>query len=537
MNSAAFSLHDFHGGIHPPENKAQSTSLPIERAPLPERLVIQVSQPGFREPELLVMKGDQVHKGQVIARGKQSMGVVYHASSSGTVTDISEQAVPNASGIPDLCVTIETDGRDEWIEHQGCDDPASLDPQDLLERIADAGINGLGGAGFPTHIKLNHQDNRIRTLIINACECEPFITADDLLMQERAGEILQGIRLLMQLVTPQRCLIGIEDNKPQAIAALHDALREAGDSSIHVVTVPTRYPSGSEKQLIHLLTGLEMPSGSLPAQQGILCQNVGTAWAIARAIHHGEPLISRITTCTGAALKTPRNLEVLIGTPMNTLMDHCGIDREQCSRFIMGGSLMGVNLERDNVPVLKISNCIIATTEAELPLPGPAQACIRCGMCADACPVSLLPQQLYWFARSREHYKAREHNLFDCIECGACAWVCPSNIPLVQYYRAAKGEIRDEMAKHQRAEMSQKRYEFHQERVAREKARQEQRRRERAALAKKNRSSGDGKAGDARATVQGALARVKAKKAAQQSGTSDTESGSKPDGPTQDDDA
>lgn len=518
MNSAAFPIHDFHGGIHPPENKAQSTSLPIEQAPLPERLVIQVSQPGYREPELLVMKGDQVRKGQVIARGKQSMGVVYHASSSGTVIDISEQAVPNASGIPDLCVTIETDGRDEWIDHQGCKDPTALDPQDLLERIADAGINGLGGAGFPTHIKLNHQDNRIRTLIINACECEPYITADDMLMRERAGEILQGVRLLMQLVSPQRCLIGIEDNKPQAIAAMQDALREA-DDSIHVVTVPTKYPSGAEKQLIHLLTGLEIPSGSLPAQQGILCQNVGTAWAIARAIHHGEPLVSRITTCTGAALATPRNLEVLIGTPMNTLMAHCGIDREQCSRFIMGGSLMGVNLDRDDVPVLKISNCIIATTGAELPLPGPAQACIRCGMCAEACPVSLLPQQLYWFARSREHDKAREHNLFDCIECGACAYVCPSNIPLVQYYRAAKGEIRDEMAKHQRAEMSQKRYEFHQERVAREKARQEQRRRERAALARKNRATTEGKAADAQATIQGALERVKAKKAAQKQQT------------------
>lgn len=534
MNSVAFPLHDFHGGIHPPENKAQSTSLPIEQAPLPGRLVIQVSQPGFREPELLVMKGDQVRKGQVIARGKQSMGVVYHASSSGTVEDISEQAVPNASGIPDLCVTIQTDGRDEWIDHQGCADPGVLQPQELLERIADAGINGLGGAGFPTHIKLNHQDNHIRTLIINACECEPFITADDMLMRERAGEILQGIRLLMQLVAPQRCLIGIEDNKPQAIVAMQDALREE-DDDIRVVTVPTRYPSGSEKQLIHLLTGLEIASGSLPAQQGILCQNVGTAWAIARAIHHGEPLISRITTCTGAALSTPRNLEVLIGTPMDTLMTHCGIDREQCSRFIMGGSLMGVNLDRDDVPVLKISNCIIATTEAELPLPGPAQACIRCGMCADACPVSLLPQQLYWFARSREHDKAREHNLFDCIECGACAWVCPSNIPLVQYYRAAKGEIRDEMAKHQRAEMSQKRYEFHQERVAREKARQEQRRRERAVQARKKHPADGGKPADAQATIQGALARVKAKKASQQSGTSDTESRPTPDSPTQDD--
>lgn len=522
MNSP-LKIHPFPGGIHPPDNKRQSTSLPITRPPLPDTLVIQVAQPGYRDPEILVEPGQQVLKGQVLARGKQSMGIVYHASSSGKVIDISERPVPNASGIPDLCITIATDGQDQWLPHEGRqEDIEAMEPDTLLALIADAGISGLGGAGFPTHIKLNNRPSPINTLIINACECEPFITADDMLMRERAGEIIAGIRILMQIARPERCLIGIEDNKPEAVAALQAALG-GDDSSIQVAVVPTRYPSGSEKQLIYLLTGIEIPSGSLPAHSGILCQNVGTAWAITRAIHYGEPLISRITTLTGAALETPRNLEVLTGTPIPHLLDFCGFDEEACSRLIMGGSLMGVNLPRQDLPILKISNCIIATTETELPLPGPAQACIRCGLCAEACPVSLLPQQLYWFARSKEHDKAREHHLFDCIECGACAYVCPSNIPLVQYYRAAKGEIRAEMALHQRAEASQQRYEFHQQRIEKEKARQEQRRRERAELAKKKQAAADGKAGDAQATIQAALERVKAKKAAQQKQAGDTE--------------
>lgn len=517
-------IHDFPGGIHPPANKAQSTQVAIRTAPLPPKLVIQISQPGYREPEVLVETGQRVLKGQVIARGKQSMGVVYHASSSGTVTDISEQPVPNASGLPDLCVTIETDGRDEWCALPTPRDYQALDPDTLLALIADAGISGLGGAGFPTHIKLNSanpesQHGPIKILVINAAECEPFITADDMLMRERARDILTGIRILMQLTGPGLCLIGIEDNKLEAIALMKGATSE--DDNIHVVALPTKYPSGSEKQLIYLLTGVEIPSGSLPAHSGILCQNVGTAYAIKRAVCDGKPLISRITTVTGAAVARPCNLEVLIGTPMEHLLEQCGFDEVRCSRLIMGGSLMGVNLERFDLPVLKISNCIIATTEAELPRPGPAQACIRCGMCAEACPVSLLPQQLYWFARSKEHDKARAHNLFDCIECGACAYVCPSNIPLVQYYRAAKGEIREEAARHVRGENSQKRYEFHQARMEKEKALQEKRRRERAELAKrKQATAGDTKV-DPQDAIQAALARVKAKKAAQAEGSND----------------
>lgn len=505
-------IHGFHGGIHPAENKLQSVTRPLSAPPLPAELVIPVTQPGFREAEILVSPGEHVLKGQLIARGKEAMGISCHASTSGTVAAIGPHAVPVASGLPELCITLHPDGMDTWVAHEGTPDYASLDRSTLLSRIADAGISGLGGAGFPSHIKLSVHPDRISTLIINACECEPFITADDMLMREHADEVVTGIRILMQILSPQQCLIGIEDNKPEAIAAMQAAIGDTAD--ILVKVVPSKYPSGSEKQLITLLTGEEVPSGGLPASLGIVCHNTGTARAIKRAICDGEALVSRIVTLTGAALATPCNLEVRIGTPIPHLLAHCGVDRASLSRVIMGGSLMGVSLPTTEAPVIKITNCLIATTEAELPRPAPAQACIRCGMCTDACPAKLLPQQLYWFARSKEHDKAREHNIFDCIECGACAWVCPSNIPLVQYYRAEKAEIREEDDKHLKGEISQKRYEYHQQRMEKEKALQEERRRQRAELARRKKAEAEANAFSAEDTIQAALERVKAKKAA-----------------------
>ncbi|MEX2365842.1 MAG: electron transport complex subunit RsxC [Pseudohongiellaceae bacterium] len=495
------------GGITPEENKAQSLRTPIRQAPVPPQLLIPVTQPAWMEPELLVEPGQAVLKGQLIARSRQPGGIAVHASSSGIITKIGQHGVPNVSGLPETCVHLDTDGRDQWLDHKGNMDFASLQPADLLHLIAASGISGLGGAGFPAHVKLLHTPGAIHTLIINACECEPFISADEALMRERAGDIMAGIGILLQILRPRHCLIGIEDNKPQALAALAAVL---DDERIEICRVPGRYPSGAERQLIALLTGEEIATGILPVERGILCQNVGTAHAIKRAICHGEPLISRVTTITGAALSDPGNFEIRIGTPIHNLLNLCGLNRQALSRLIMGGPLMGTELAGDELPLIKTSNCIIATTEAELPCPPPAQPCIRCGLCADVCPVRLLPQQLYWFARSREHHRATAHNLFDCIECGACAWVCPSSIPLVQYYRAAKGEIRAEQDLHARAEQARQRYESHQQRQAEEQARQEQRRRERAALAGGKARSGDA----AQNKIQAALERVKARKTA-----------------------
>ena len=501
------------GGIHPEERKAQSLRRPIRRAPLPPRLLIPVSQPGYGPMDILVAEGERVLKGQPLARGRGSFALAVHASSSGIVRAVGDASVPNAAGLPEPCVAIDTDGRDEWKSHAGIPEYRTCAPDELLGRIRDAGIAGLGGAGFPAHVKLG--SGGIRSLIINACECEPFITADDALMREHADEVVEGILILRRLLGPERCLIGIEDNKPEAHAALQRALEDAGaaaDIGLHVV--PSRYPSGAERQLVWLLTGTAIPADQLPSSRGILVQNVATCRAAARAIVRGEPLISRVTTLTGAALADPGNFEVLIGTPIDFLLDGRGLRRDRLSRLIMGGSLMGIELPALQLPVTAGANCLIATTEEELPRPPPAQPCIRCGLCMEACPVSLLPQQLYWFARSREHDKARRHRLFDCIECGACAWACPSHIPLVQYYRAAKAAIREEDAGHRRAEHSRERFEFHQARLEREDAREEQRRRERAALAQA-RAQQDGAARDA---IAAALARVKAKKARQAGG-------------------
>ena len=505
------------GGIHPPENKRQSLQEKIRTLPVPARLVIPLSQPGFAAPQLCVTPGDRVLKGQLLARGTPTMGLSIHASSSGTVTDITEHAIPNMSGLPELCALIDTDGKDEWTRHAPLD-YEHTDADSLLTRISDCGINGLGGAGFPAHTKLRGALRKVHTLIINACECEPFITADDALMQERAEEILTGIRILLQLTGAQRCLIGLEDNKPQARVSMQTAIDNMFDERIILVDVPTKYPSGAEKQLIYILTGTEIPSGTITIQSGILCHNVGTAAAITRAVLYGEALVSRITTVTGAALARPGNLEVLIGTLVEDLLLACELNTSVVSRLINGGPLMGLHMPHARVPVLKITNCIIATTQAELPAPVPAQACIRCGFCTEVCPVGLLPQQLYWFARSKELEKAAAHNLLDCIECGACAYVCPSHIPLVQYYRAAKAEWRTDQEKHRMAEHSKERFDFHQARKAQEKALEDQRRAERAALAKQKKSPTDttapGPAADD--VIKAALARVNAKKAAKQ---------------------
>jgi electron transport complex protein RnfC len=509
--------HNFHplpGGIHPPENKQQSLQEPIRQAALPARVIIPLTQPGFAPPHVKVREGDRVLKGQVLATGNPSMGLNAHASTSGTVTAITEHAVPNMSGIAELCAIIESDGRDEWDKLPPLD-PELVDADTLISRIHDCGVSGLGGAGFPAHTKLRGARIKIHTLVINAAECEPFITADHALMRELADEIIAGIRLLLKISGATRCLIGIEDNKPDARDAMLKAMDDAFDDRIELIEVPTKYPSGAEKQLIWLLTGTEVPTGKITIQSGIMCQNVGTARAIYRAVVHGEALVSRITTLTGAALNRPGNLEVLIGTPVADLLAQCEIDHHRLSRLISGGPLMGFHLPHADLPIVKITNCIIATTDAELPAPSPQQACIRCGFCSEVCPVSLLPQQLYWFSRSKELEKAQQHNIMDCIECGACAYVCPSHIPLVQYYRATKAEIREAKEKERKAEYSKQRFDFHQERLEEQKRQDEQRRAERAALAKKRKEeAANADQTEAKDAIKAALERVNAKKAA-----------------------
>ncbi|WP_339411948.1 electron transport complex subunit RsxC [Pseudomonas sp. EA_35y_Pfl2_R5] len=481
LHKAEALIWDIPGGIHPAERKELSNRTPIQPAPLPTRLTLPLNQHIGAPAEPVVTVGERVLKGQLIAAATGFVSVPVHAPTSGTVSFIGPQPYPHVSGMLAPAIVIDSDGLNEWIELTPCADYRHLENSALLELIRQAGISGLGGAGFPTAVKLNARPTqKIHTLIINGTECEPYISADDLLMRERANELISGIDILVQLIQPDQVLIGIEDNKPEAIAAVRSALNER---SYQLKVFPTKYPSGGEKQLIQILTGVEVPSGGLPADIGMLCQNVGTCVAIHNAVIHGKPLISRITTLTGEALARPMNVEVLLGTPVGELLEFASLDRSKLNRLIMGGPMMGFTLPDFAVPVIKTTNCLLASTTAELPLPPPAMPCIRCGECAEACPASLLPQQLHFFAIGQEHEQLKAHNLFDCIECGACAYVCPSSIPLVQYYRAAKGEIRDLEQKQLKAEQSKQRFELRQERLRRAEEQKEAERQARAAKA------------------------------------------------------
>jgi electron transport complex protein RnfC len=474
-------IWDIPGGIHPAEHKELSNRTPIQPAPLPKRLVLPLNQHIGAAAEPLVAVGDRVLKGQLIAAASGFVSAAVHAPTSGSISFIGPKPYPHVSGMSAPAIVIDSDGLEQWCPLTPHPDYRQLDSSALIEVIRQAGISGLGGAGFPTAVKLNARPTqKVHTLIINGTECEPYITADDLLMRERASELVSGIDILVHLIQPEQVLIGIEDNKPEAIAAVRAAL---GQRTYQLKVFPTKYPSGGEKQLIQILTGVEVPSGGLPADIGMLCQNVGTCVAIHEAVINGKPLISRITTLTGAALAQPMNVEALLGTPVAELLAFAGLDQSKLNRLIMGGPMMGFTLPVFTVPLIKTTNCLLASTHAELPAPPTAMPCIRCGDCAEACPASLLPQQLHFFAIGQEHEQLKAHNLFDCIECGACAYVCPSSIPLVQYYRAAKGEIRDLEDKQLKAEQSKQRFEQRQERLRRAEEQKEADRQARAAKA------------------------------------------------------
>jgi electron transport complex protein RnfC len=473
-------IWDIPGGIHPQENKLQSLGHGIETPPLPRELIVPLQQHIGARAEPCVAVGDKVLKGQPIAEASGFVSCRLHAPTSGTVTAIGPAPYPHASGLEEWAIRIEADGEDRWCELDPISDFRALEPAALLDIIRAAGISGLGGAGFPTAVKLKARpEQKIHTLIINGTECEPYITADDSAMRYRAEQIVSGIEVLMHILRPEQVLIGIEDNKPEAIEAMRAAV---GERPMQVVVFPTKYPSGGEKQLIQILTGKEVPSGGLPADLGMVCQNVGTLLAIHDAVVLGQPLIKRITTLTGDALSHPTNVEALIGTPIRDLLTFAGLQPEKLYRLVMGGPMMGFTLQSMDAPIVKTTNCLLAGSKAELPPPPPAQPCIRCGLCAEACPASLLPQQLHFFALGKDYDQLKRQNLFDCIECGACSYVCPSSIPLVQYYRAAKSEIRALDLQQHKADHSRQRFEHRQERLQRE---AEQKERDRIARAEK----------------------------------------------------
>ncbi len=501
------------GGLRLDANKAQSLQQPLRAAGVPERLYIPLSQHIGDAAEPLVEVGDQVLKGQLIARSPGYISAPVHASSSGEVVAIGDYPVPHPSGMQAACIVIATDGRDQAAaDDLRMENVLQADPADIRQRVRDAGIVGLGGAGFPTSVKLNPgPDREVDLLVINAAECEPYISCDEALMCSRPWEILEGIRIMRHALQARQVVIGIEDNMPNAIQCLQHCLDESEETGIRMIPVPTIYPAGGEKQLIYALTGEEVPSQGLPIDLGIVCHNVGTAAAIARALLQGEPLISRVVTVTGEGVRQPANLEVRIGTPVAALIEACGGYTDAVARLLMGGPMMGFSLRSDTIPAIKTTNCILAASYREAPQAPPASPCIRCSDCVDVCPAGLLPQQLYWYAHARDFDRIQDYHLFDCIECGCCAQVCPSHIPLVQYYRFAKTEIWSLESERQFSELARQRHEARLQRLEREKKALEERR-------AKARKSLKPKAGDAdakQAEIAAALQRVKAKKAEQ----------------------
>ncbi|MDT3280354.1 electron transport complex subunit RsxC [Shewanella scandinavica] len=495
------------GGIHPPEVKFLSNATPIGQLPLASTYLVPVPQVG-ENCTLAVKVGDSVLKGTPLTQGTSIWHLPVHAPTSGTIVAIEPRASNHASALPVNTCVIAADGKDTWcelVQHQ-LDD---LSHQQIVDKVRSAGIAGMGGAAFPTHIKLNPV-SEIDLVIINGVECEPYISADDRLMREYSQDILAGIGIIHRLLTPKRIVIAIEDNKPEAAKAMQAAVSQCGlpAGSIRVTVIPTKYPSGGEKQLIQIITGREVPSGAIPAKLGIVVHNVGTAYAIHQAVTLGKPLIERVVTVTGKNVSKPGNYWLPIGTPVDHVLTATEFTPEPDQKVIIGGPMMGHALANIQVPILKGTNCILVPSSQEIGSTPEEKACIRCGECATACPALLLPQQLFWHAKAEEYDKAASYNLKDCIECGCCSYVCPSDIPLVEYYRIAKSALKQAADEKQQAERAKQRFDARLARLEEEKLAREAKAKEAAERRQATMTGTDKNA------VAEAMARIAAKKAA-----------------------
>ncbi|BBF05367.1 electron transport complex subunit C [Haemophilus influenzae] len=499
-------LWDFKGGIHPPEMKSQSNSQPLRPLPLGTDFYIPLKQHVGTTGNLLIKEGDYVLKGQALTKGDGLRMLPVHAPTSGTIKSIKPYVATHPSGLDEPTIHLQADSLDQWIERNPIDDFSTLSPEQLIHKIYQAGIAGLGGAVFPTAAKIQSAEQKVKLLIINGAECEPYITCDDRLMRERADEIIEGIRILRYILRPEKVVIAIEDNKPEAIEAIRKALQGTNDISVRII--PTKYPSGATKQLIYLLTGIEVPSGARSSSIGVLMQNVGTMFAIKRAVINDEPSIERVVTLTGNKIAEKGNYWVRLGTPISQILSDVGYQFDKYFPVFVGGPMMGLELPNFNAPVTKIVNCLLAPDYLEYAEPEAEQACIRCSSCSDACPVNLMPQQLYWFARSEDHKKSEEYALKDCIECGICAYVCPSHIPLIQYFRQEKAKIWQIKEKQKKSDEAKIRFEAKQARMEREE--QERKARSQRAAQARREELAQTKGED---PVKAALERLKAKKA------------------------
>lgn len=425
----------FKGGVHPNDSKALSASCPVQEAPLLDKYIVIQHQNIGAPPELLVKKGDTVKKGALLAKASGFVSVPLHAPTSGTITAIDKCAGPTGISVPSIEITA--DGEDEWgSPFEPIDDWKNTDPADLKQRVSDAGIVGMGGAGFPAHVKLS-PNKPIDALILNGAECEPYLTADHRLMLEQAEEVVLGAAILARILGLETAVIGVENNKPDAIEALKKA---AEGHNVTVQGLRVNYPQGAEKQLIYALTGREVPIGGLPMDVGCVVQNVASAVAVADAVVKGHPSIERITTVTGEPLVNPGNWRFRLGTPISKAIELAGGVKYQPAKLLLGGPMMGFAQNSLDVTVMKNTSGILLIPAEEVSQ-YTSEPCIRCGKCVTCCPMDILPATISQAVENERFDWAAQLNVLACIECGSCSYVCPSHRPLNQHFKRAKSEI------------------------------------------------------------------------------------------------
>lgn len=498
-------IHAFPGGLKLRHHKAAACEHPVKRPALPDRLYIQILQHQGESGELLVTDGDPVRAGQALTSAGDDFIVPEHAPTSGTIESITDHPAAFPPGGTQRAIVLVPDGRDEWVERRPVADWRNASAATLIDHLHRSGLAGMGGAMFPTAAKLRGDWPELRTVILNGAECEPWIACDEMLMRERAHEVIEGGLILARAAGADRVVIAIEDRMGMVDDKLRAARQALGaEDSVRIRKVFTVYPEGGERQLIQALTGREVPHDGLPQDLGVVVHNVATAAAARDAVLEGRPLIERIVTVTGPGIAQPRNFLTLIGTPFSHLVDSAGGYAEPVSRLILGGPMSGTALASDDIPVTKGSNCIVALTERETVPTQPTMPCINCGECVRVCPARLLPQTLFRLIEAENLDAAADYDLSDCIECGCCAAVCPSHIPLVDYYRHGKDELVRRRLDRRRAALAKRRYEAREERLARQKAERQARRKAREEKLKRPDKAQD--------EIQAAIERAKRKK-------------------------
>jgi electron transport complex protein RnfC len=468
-----FKKPTIRGGVHAVEHKeATANQAIVSDYPLPSKLYIPLQQHVGKAAEPMIKVGDRVLKGQLLAYSQGLISAPIHAPTSGIIVDVSDYPASHPSALPVRTVVLASDGQEQWQKLPIVSDPFALDPEEISLRVGAAGIVGLGGATFPSAVKLNQgRKNHVHTLLINGGECEPYLTCDDRLMRERAAQVIDGIRIMLHGLGAAQAIVAIEDNKPEAFAAMQTAAQAF--STISVRQVPTRYPMGWDRQLIRYITGKEVPAESRSTDVGVTMHNVGTAYAVHKALRFSQPLISKIVTISGAAVAKPMNIEVPIGTLISELLAFCAVDTAKVARLVMGGPMMGEALPHPALPVVKGTSAVLALTADEIKSTT-EQACIRCGSCVKACPAGLLPLEMHSRIRNNQLDAAVGFGLKDCISCGSCSYVCPSNIPLVHYFKYAAGELVSRQQAQHKAEQTKRLMQDKQARLARIKQQQDE---------------------------------------------------------------